>query len=364
MISPFHLAIPVVESSQVGEARRAAVRIAQELGHDEVAAGRVAIVATELGNNLVRHARSGVLLVAAVQADDGSEVLEILSIDHGPGMADMAASMVDGHSTGGTPGNGLGAVQRLSDAGFDAFSSVPQGTVVLSRIGKDSGSGNGQGNGHGNGNGNGNNHGAAPARPAVALPMCSAGVATAMPGEHVCGDAWFVRHDEHGATILVADGLGHGPDAAEASRAAVEVLQGLNGETPPGALLDRMHARLRSTRGAAVAVARLHAANGALVFTGAGNISGRLLSGTEDRTLLSQHGTAGMQMRRVQEQHYAWPAHGLLVMHSDGLKTRWDLKATPSILQRHPAVIAGWLWREHLRGRDDASVVVMKRRNG
>lgn len=342
MISPFHLVVPVTETSQVGEARRMAVRIAHELGHDEVAAGRVAIIATELGNNLVRHARGGLLLLAAVEADDGSEAVEILSIDHGPGMADVAASLVDGHSTGGTPGNGLGAVRRLSDAGFDLFSAVPQGTVILSRT---------QAGGSG-------------ARPVPLRRTVSAGMATAMSGEQVCGDAWRVRHDEHGAMALMADGLGHGPDAAEASQAALQVLAGLAGIAAPGEVLDKVHARLRSTRGAAVALARFNAAAGTLVFSGAGNIAGRLLSGIEDRTLLSQHGTAGLQIRRVQEQHYPWPAHGMLVLHSDGLKTRWDLKSVPGILQRHPAVIAAWLWREHQRGRDDASVMVLKMRSG
>lgn len=352
MISPFHLAIAVTESSQVGEARRAAVGIAQALGHDEVAAGRVAIIATELGNNLVRHARGGVLLLAAVEADDGSEVVEILSIDHGPGIANVATSMTDGHSTGGTPGNGLGAVQRLADAGFDLFSSVPQGTVILARTGGSARFANTSG-------------GVAPHANAALRRTLSAGIATAMAGEHVCGDAWCVQHSEHGATVLVADGLGHGPDAAEASLAALEVLAGLKAAEPvppPGAVLDRMHARLRSTRGAAVALARLDANADTMIFCGAGNIAGRLLSGVEDRSLLSQHGTAGLQMRRVQEQVYRWPAHGMLVMHSDGLKTRWDLNATPAILKHHPAVIAGWLWREHQRGRDDASVVVLKKR--
>jgi anti-sigma regulatory factor (Ser/Thr protein kinase) len=343
MISPFHLAIAVTETSQVGEARRAAVRIAHDLGHDEVAAGRVAIIATELGNNLVRHARGGgVLLLAAAEDDDGCEVVELLSVDHGPGIANVAHSMADGHSTGGTPGNGLGAVRRLSDAGFDLFTSVPEGTVILSRIGS----------------------GGNVARQALQRSTIAAGIAIAMPGEQVCGDAWRVRHDERGAMALMADGLGHGPHAAEASQAALQVLAGLKSDAVPGEVLDKIHARLRSTRGAAVALGRFDSAAGTLLFTGAGNIAGRLLSGIEDRSLLSQHGTAGLQMRRVQEQRYAWPAHGMLVLHSDGLKTRWDLKSTPGILQHHPAVIAAWLWRTHQRGRDDASVMVLKRRSG
>jgi anti-sigma regulatory factor (Ser/Thr protein kinase) len=340
MSAPFHLAFEMNESSQVGAARRASVQLAEGLGCDAVAAGQVALIATELGNNLVRHARGGQLLVGAVQGDGGETAVEIVSIDSGPGMADVRASLADGHSTGGTPGNGLGAVRRLSGTSFDMYSALSEGTAIVTRI----------------------HAGAAVRAPSTAAFEYGA-IALPMAGESVCGDAWCVLQEDGRAAVLVADGLGHGPDAAEASAAAVEAFRPVAFEEPAG-VLERIHQRLRSTRGAAVALAQLSATDDAVRFCGAGNIAGRLFNGVADRTLLSQHGTAGLRVRSLQTQRYEWPAHGLLVLHSDGLKSRWTLQAVPQLLQHHPAVVAAWLCRAQHRGRDDATVVAIRRRAG
>lgn len=342
-----HVAFEVHEPSQVGEVRRAASRIAEGIGFDEAATGRVALVVTELGTNLVRHAKGGRLLVAAVANDAGAMVVEVLSLDHGPGIANIAGCMSDGYSTGGTPGTGLGAVRRLSDE-FDMFSAVPAGTVILARVAARTQL----------------DRGAAPAALAQAEGdgFSIAAIALAAPGEIVCGDSWAVVRNGNRAALIVADGLGHGPYAAEASIAATAVFEDIafNG---PSAVLQKVHDNLRATRGAAVALADLDCSNNTLVFAGAGNIVGRLISGIEDRSLLTQNGTAGLQIGRLQDIQYEWPAHSLLVMHSDGLTTRWKLEGYQSILQHHPCVIAAWLIRDHSRGRDDATVVVLKRRN-
>jgi hypothetical protein len=185
-------------------------------------------------------------------------------------------------------------------------------------------------------------------------------VALAAPGEVVCGDAWSVARQGRQLALMVADGLGHGPVAHEAAIAAVgefeaETFRG------PSEVLGRVHVQLRSTRGAAVAVAQVDRDDDDVVFSGAGNISGRLISGVVDRTLLSQHGTAGLAIRGLRDARYPWTEHALLVMHSDGLTTRWSLDGANGLLQRHPSVIAAWLIRDHTRGPDDVTVVVLRR---
>ncbi len=330
-----HLDITVAEQSQVGEARRAAVALAGDLGLDDTRVGRVALVATELGNNLVRHAGRGRVLIGAGWSPAGAAI-DIISVDDGPGM-DVARCLHDGFSTGGTPGTGFGAVRRLSDT-FSAYSATQRGAVVLSRIGS-------------------------VPRP-VAGALCVAGVALAAPGETVCGDAWHADL-ENGtrARVLVADGLGHGPEAARAADAAVALLRGSAGGPPggaPSALLNAAHAALRGTRGAAGALALLDTAARTVTFAGAGNIAGRVLSGLEDRSLMSQHGTLGVQVRTLADMVYPWPQHACVILHSDGLATRWQLGPDAALLQCDPGVIAAWLWRDHGRGRDDATVVVAR----
>ena len=340
--SSCHVSFEVTEVSQVGEARRAAVQLAEALGFDDVAAGRAALVATELGTNLVRHAQKGRLLVGRVQGDDGQALVEILSLDQGPGIANVAACMTDGYSTGGTPGSGLGAVRRLSHE-FDLFSASPAGTVIMSRIAAKA------------------DQGAAPATSPNRTRFEFGALALAAPGETVCGDAWAVVQDDHRAAIIVADGLGHGPLAAEASIAGVSFFRDMPFGAP-SQVIERMHGVMRATRGAAVMVAQLDLDEDTLVFSGAGNIAGRLISGVSDKSLASQHGTVGVQIRHQHDARQAWPDHALLILHSDGLTTRWDLDNAQGILQHHPTVVAGWLLRDHSRGRDDATAVVLKRR--
>jgi anti-sigma regulatory factor (Ser/Thr protein kinase) len=331
-----HIDIPVTEQSQVGEARRAASRLASDHDLDETAVGRIAIIVTELGNNLWRHATKGRLLVGCRRNDEGCQ-LEVISIDSGPGM-DVARCLRDGFSSGGTPGTGLGAVRRLS-TDFSVFSAIGQGSVILSRTWVPSP--------------------AAPGAPSPRARFAHAGICLAAPGETVSGDAWDIRIDDGKATVIVADGLGHGPVAAEAADAAMKVFATAPGS--PAAILERAHPLMRGTRGAAVSIVEANAKAGTIVYAGAGNISGRLISGIEDRALMSQHGTLGVQIRKLQDVHYPWPDHSLLVLHSDGLLTRWNLKDVGGLLQCDPAVVAGWLLRDYKRGHDDVTIVVLKR---
>lgn len=329
-----HRVFAITEASQVGEARRVAAVLAAEQGFDETAAGRLALVVNELGSNLVRHAKKGRLLIGrGGDADDG---LDVLSIDEGPGMADVNACLRDGYSTGGTPGTGLGAVKRLADR-FSIFSQPGRGTLISARMR------------------------AKPAAREAAKPRFLIGaVAMAAPGETVCGDAWAVRESGASISVIVADGLGHGPLAAEAGDAACELFATAAGT--PAQVLERAHMVLRSTRGAAVAMAVLDGAAGSVKFGGAGNIAGRVMSGIEDKSLMSQHGTVGVQVRKLTDVDYPWPAHSILVLHSDGIATRWTLGDATGLLQCDPVLIAAWLMRDHNRGRDDATAVVIRRR--
>lgn len=331
-----YLSMPVVEQSQVGEARRAAAVLARELDFDEIQSGKVAIVVTELANNLARHAQRGQMLLG-IRGGVANACIEVLSLDHGPGMADVGACLRDGYSTAGTPGTGLGAVQRLSSQ-FSIYSSPGSGSVILARLGAQAA--------------------AAHSAPAPARLDC-AGLCLAAPGEAISGDAWQLRVDGGAAAVMVVDGLGHGPLAAEAARAAIDVFTGTTGM--PSEVLARAHEAMHGTRGAAAAMAVLDFDAGTVTFAGAGNIVGRLISGVEDRTLLSQHGTLGLQTRRLNDTAYPWPQHACLILHSDGIVSRWKLADAPGLLRCDPAVIAGWLVRDHCRGRDDATVVVLRR---
>lgn len=331
---PHPLAVPINDASRVGEARRAAAHLAEAARFDDVTAGRLAVVVAELATNLLRHAVAGQLLLSLRNEGERSTI-DMLAMDGGPGIHNISQSLQDGYSTAGSPGTGLGAVRRMSEE-FDIYSTAPGGTLVMARVWP-------------------RDHRPPPGE----QPFTVGAAVVPAPGETVCGDAWAYATDGQRLAMMVADGLGHGPDAARAAEAALAVFKA-RPFTGPGALLEHAHAAMRDTRGAAITVVEADASQRSMRFAGAGNVVGRLISGVSDRSLIPQNGTVGLQLRRIQEQQVEWPEHALLVLHSDGISTRWDLKQHGAVLQRHPAIVAGLLLRNHCRGRDDATVVVLR----
>ena len=328
--------VPIAHDSDIGESRRCAKRLAEGYKFDEVSAGRVGIIATELATNIVRHAGQGEMLIQVL--DDGvAPQLEVLAIDQGPGMEDVDTCLRDGYSTGGTAGQGMGAVSRLSNT-FDIFSIAGQGTVVLSRTERKG----------------------ELAHPTPATFELGA-ISLAVAGEIECGDTWRVAQGDALVSIMVADGLGHGPFAAVASKAAADAFTSRPFDDPSVAM-QLFHRALGGTRGAAAACARLHAGEMRVNYAGVGNISGSIVTRERSRGMVSHNGTLGVQLLRTQQFDYEWPLGSRVVMHSDGLSARWSISAYPGLHLHHSAVIAAVLYRDFVRRRDDVTVVVACRR--
>jgi anti-sigma regulatory factor (Ser/Thr protein kinase) len=328
--------VPVTEQSQPAAARRAAVWLAQEAGTDELTIGNIALVVTELATNLVKHAQGGELLIRRF-GPEGCEGIEVLSLDKGPGMSNVSRSLEDGFSTAGSPGTGLGAVLRTAGE-FDVYSQPGKGTAIVARVrGRQGGR-------------------EEPQAQAVGV------VQQAKPGEAVCGDNWIVRWFADGWVCAIADGLGHGLIASQAATAIVEALRRAPANRTPVELVEAAHQAAKPTRGAAVGIAVLDRPKGLLRFAGIGNIAALVVNGTERRHLVSHNGIIGHDYRKLAEFSQPWHAQSLLLLHSDGIATHWDLERYPGLLSRDPSLIAGILYRDFKRGRDDATVVVVKQR--
>lgn len=322
----------VADSSQVAEARRAARREGAALGFGEEAVGRVAIIATELSTNILKHAGRGEIVIRPFADADG-EGLEILALDDGPGMSDVARCLGDGYTTVGTRGTGLGAVRRLSQR-FGVFSRPGQGTAILARCFDR------QGNG-------------------ISATAVVGAVRAVCPGETISGDDFRVHHMRGATRILVADGSGHGPFAARAAEEAARILAEAP-EDPLETVVGRIHRGLEPTRGAAIGLAEIEEGAGVVRFVGVGNIAGTLYDSTGAKKLVSMSGIAGHLSPRIREFRYPFSSPATLVLHSDGIGTRWDLGAYPGLLSAHPALAAGILYRDFRRDRDDATVVTVR----
>ncbi|TDD82967.1 transcriptional regulator [Actinomadura darangshiensis] len=328
------LRVRVEEASAAAGVRRRITALAGRLGFGAERLGQVQLAATEAATNLAAHARQGEMLMRIVR-DGGAAALEFVCVDRGPGIADVPVSRMDGYSTTGTLGLGLGSIERLADR--SGLCSRPRaGTVLYARFLPP---------------------GTPAGRGAADAPF--AGLTLPIDGEEECGDAYTVRLVDGTAYAMLCDGLGHGPLAA---RAAWEAVRGVHEAALPGRpadILQHVHRRMAPTRGGAVAVAAVEPAAGRVRFAGIGNVAGWIVGPERRQGMISVPGITGTHAKRIREHDYDLPPGAAVVLHSDGLTGRWGLADQPGLLGRDPLLIAASLLRDAGVRRDDRSVLAV-----
>lgn len=323
----------VSHSSEVAHARRGVTAKAAELGFNTEDSGRAALVATEICTNMVKHVGRGDLIVRPLEGEPSCG-LELLGLDKGPGIADLGKSLQDGYSTAGSPGTGLGAISRMSQR-FDIYSKPDKGTALLADV-----------------------------WPGAKLPpptgLDIGAVVVPKPGEQVCGDTWCHKRRANGFVVLAVDGLGHGHHAAIAATEACRVFEAFPDESLVD-IVQRMHEALRPTRGAAVALVEVDWHAGVANAAGIGNIVAAIGQTHSIKRIALDNGIVGHTVPRFRALTYPWSADAVLILHSDGLSGSWQLERYPGLLQHSAPLIAGVLYRDFTRVRDDAMAVVIKR---
>jgi anti-sigma regulatory factor (Ser/Thr protein kinase) len=327
--------IPILSSdlSQIGNARRQAMMIANSLGFDDTRQGQLGIIVTEAARNIAAHAEAGELILCPWALGNKTGI-DVFALDRGKGIANIDKAMEDGYSTAGTAGQGLGAIQRLAGE-LQIYSSASHGTTLFARVYRD------------------------PVLAGSSSPVLEGAVNLAVAGEIVCGDAWSSRHTPKRSVYIVADGLGHGPLAAEASQEAIRVFNEA-WDRSPEEILKMIHGALAKTRGSAVSIAEILYDKRCVNYAGAGNIVGVIWSKGKTKSMVSMNGTVGHSIGKFQSFSYPWESNSMLIMHSDGLATRWGLEQYSGLAQRHPALIAAVLYHDFSRKRDDATIVVSR----
>jgi anti-sigma regulatory factor (Ser/Thr protein kinase) len=309
------------------------MRLSAEQGLDEIDAGRVGLVVTELATNILKHASKGHVLIRALRDGENAGGIESIAIDRGPGISDINRCFEDGYSTAGSPGTGLGAVKRAAPT-VEIYTGPGSGTAVFAQVM------------------------ARKSKPAPSeTPWVFGSIHVPAPGQVECGDDFGADASSTSAQVLVVDGLGHGPEAAKAASTAVRVFNARR-NAQPEQLLTEMHVALKATRGAAAAYAMVDLTTQVVRFTGVGNVHGIVAWPGGARHLVTQNGTLGSQLGRVHVYEYPWHMGASLVMHTDGLTSQLDTRAFPGLHSKHPTLMAAVLYRDFLRGRDDATVVI------
>jgi anti-sigma regulatory factor (Ser/Thr protein kinase) len=331
-----HRRFPVPDRSYLNSVKRDISKLAESYGFSSAEVGRIDVIVSELASNLVKHTSQGGELLAKPFGNGQLIGWEVLSLDSGPGMHEPVRMMEDGVSTAGSMGQGLGAIRRMSDT-FDLYSLYGNGTAILSRIYKGA---------------------KPPPTSSQSLNFRSVMVAKADGPESGDGWTWLKIKENH--ALLVLDGLGHGPLAHIASNEAIDAFLSVAGQLPSFALRS-LHDSIRRTRGAVGAVVLLEPGRGVLTYCGVGNITCKLVSPEKTSNLISHNGILGHNIPASLSDHqYDWTHTSLLVMHSDGLGTKWDLSKYPGLIRHDPSLIAGVLYKDHTRRTDDTLVIVGK----
>lgn len=311
-------------------------RMAAAAEFDAKRMAELEIIVAEVTSNIVKHTTSGGELLVKILEDNKG--LEIIAIDNGPGVSNITKMLEDGVSSTNTLGQGLGAIRRLADH-FDIYSIKGWGTVLLVRIYKDR-------------------------NEPIKKKNIEAGVIMlAKEGETKCGDNYHCVVRGNQMKFAVSDGLGHGKEAAIAAVESLLVFK-KNIMLPPNEQLKRIHDGIKKTRGAVMNITHIDVGSNQAVYCGVGNISSRVQSLTKPKSCISYNGIVGHSIPTTLNNHVMlWNKHDILVIHSDGLSSRWDLQKYPSVTTRDRSIIAAVLFKDFYRKTDDVTIAVISQNN-
>lgn len=331
------ISLPVVESSQVGAARRRAVQEAEAVGLAREECERLALVVTEAATNLLRHAKAGEIIIAPCR-NGVSRHVDVIALDDGPGLVNIEAAMSDGFTTAGEArrgiGGGLGAIARMSDR-FDIHSD-PRGTTVFASIGPMKSKSRG---------------------------VETAGLIVPKPNLDEGGDAFAVRVEGALTLLMLMDVLGHGPAAATEARKGVAAFREAKGANLEESDLAVKHA-LAGTRGAAALIVEVPSGPGTLRAIGLGNVRGEItVPGGASHGIPSSPGIVGASTKEARSTEHDWPEDAVLVLTTDGLKSSGLQPEPAALFFRRPATIAATLYKRRRRGTDDSGVLVARNRS-
>lgn len=322
------------DRSYLSVLKRDVHRLAIQSGLSEKRIAELDIVVAELGSNILKHGGGGEVLI--MLTEQPVPAIEIIGIDNGPGISDLNRMMKDGVSTTNTLGQGLGAMKRLADF-LQVYSVKAWGTIVLVRFYLKP--------------------------PPLVPPKQEVEIRTILlpkPGEKVCGDGFYISADRTGIRLLAGDGLGHGPEANKAVNTAISsfrycMLKELS------EVIRQIHLDVKNTRGLVGTLATFNYKEKQWRICGVGNIHTRMWTSTNSKTYLPYNGIIGHNLpRTINEQATEAGTDQLLLLCSDGIKTRWDMNKYPGIFRYDMSILASAIYKDHARKTDDMSIVIVK----
>lgn len=173
-----------------------------------------------------------------------------------------------------------------------------------------------------------------------------------------CGDTGLVLTWPSHCLLALVDALGHGREAAQVARPARLFLES-HWELAPGDLLNGMHEALKGSRGAVASICQLNLETGAMVYSGMGNITARIL-GPRHSTFVNADGVIGYMMPHPREEAAQLSPGEVFIMFSDGVRSNFPPADLDGALRDSADFIAAQIMNRYGKKDDDASCLVAR----
>ena len=336
MVDATHISFAADDRSYFSLIKKEIHRIATKGGINAARINELDLIVAEMTSNLFKYSDDGELLMG-VFANGGSPYVELISIDNGPGMINPTKMMQDGISTTNTLGHGLGSMKRLSDT-FELYSQIGWGTIVLSRVYSD------------------------PEEVNTKSDVIMRPIVVFKPGEKTSGDGFTYKKTDKYLKMMLADGLGHGPEANKAINEAANAFK-IFPDYSPAETIRYIHNNIKKTRGAVINIIGYDYASKVWTSAGVGNIAARFFGPVNLKNHMSYNGIVGHNIpNTINDQEYSVEEYNQVMLCSDGIKTRIEMARYPMMYKYDLTILAAAIYKDHARRNDDMSVVIAKTR--
>ncbi|MES2810499.1 MAG: ATP-binding protein [Bacteroidota bacterium] len=334
MVDATHISFAADDRSYFSLIKKEIHRMATEGGINPARINELDLIVAEMTSNLFKYSDDGELLMG-VFANGDNPYVELISIDNGPGMINPSRMMQDGISTTNTLGHGLGSMKRMSDT-FELYSQIGWGTIVLSRVYSN------------------------PEKPKAKHNIIMRPIVVFKPGEKTSGDGFIYKKTDKYFKLMLADGLGHGPEANRAVNEAAAAFK-VFPDYSPADTIRFIHSTIKKTRGAVISIVGYDNARKVWTSTGVGNIAVRFMGPVNFKNQMSYNGIVGHNIpNTMNDQEYTAEEFNQVMLCSDGIKTRIDMARYPMMYKYDLTVLAAAIYKDHARRTDDMSVVIAK----
>ena len=321
---------------------------ARRMGFSEMHRENMVLVAAEMISNQIKYAGGRGMLQIWQQP---GPMLDILALDFGPGIENLAQAQQDGYSSTKTLGKGLGSIRSLSHQ--SGIFTVPEvvgtsrgqtwhGCAFWSRFDPTHRSPSSS------------NAGKAP----VAKSYFSVGLfARALSDDRYNGDRLYLEHVDKTLRWLHLDGLGHGEYAQQATNNLADLLF-LSPDVSQ--VINQVDRQLKSTRGAVAMLTHLDAGSMKGQILGVGDMSAYFYLNDKLQNITFAPGILGKEHKTPHVTPLVLKKQSTVITASDGIRRGWNETSFPSLLNQHPQLIAYVLGNIMGRVSDDQSLGIVR----